>query len=73
MTSAMRSSAEQLNQYYYSTGNPDNFEQDLERHRAVSAMDVKRVVATYLTGPRVMLSIVPKGKRELAATRETAQ
>ena len=65
--------AEQLNQYYYSTGNPDHFEQDLERHRAVSAMDVKRVVATYLTGPRVMLSIVPKGKRELAATRETAQ
>ena len=65
--------AEQLNEYYYLTGTPDNFQRDLDRHRAVSAADVKRVVAMYLKGPRVMLSIVPKGKKELAATREAVQ
>ncbi|MFP5354517.1 MAG: M16 family metallopeptidase [Gemmatimonadota bacterium] len=65
--------AEQLNEYYYFTGTPDYFQRDLDRHRAVTANDVKRVVAKYLTAPRVMLSIVPKGKRDLAATREAVQ
>jgi len=39
----------------------------------VTAADIKRVITTYLRGPRVMLSIVPTGKRELAATRVTIQ
>jgi hypothetical protein len=39
----------------------------------VTAEDIKRVVNGYLRGPRVMLSIVPMGKRELAATRVTIQ
>ncbi len=64
--------AEQLNEYYYFTGTPDYFQRDLDRHRAVTAADVRRVVATYLQAPRVMLSIVPKGKRELAAARREA-
>ena len=61
--------AEQLNEYYYFTGTPDYFQRDLDRYRAVTADDVKRVVATYLQAPRVLLSIVPGGKPELAATR----
>ena len=65
--------AEQLNEYYYFTGTPDYFQRDLDRHRAVTADDIKRVVAKYLSAPRVMLSIVPKGKTELAATREAVQ
>lgn len=65
--------AEQLNEYYYFTGTPDYFQRDLDRHRAVSADDVKRVVNQYLIAPRVMLSIVPKGKQSLAATREAVQ
>jgi len=65
--------AEQLNEYYYFTGTPDYFQRDLDRHRAVTADDIRRVVAGYLTGPRVMLSIVPRGRKELAATREAVQ
>ncbi|MBK6842918.1 MAG: insulinase family protein [Gemmatimonadetes bacterium] len=65
--------AEQLNEYYYYTGTPDYFQRDLDRHRAVTADDIKRVVARYLIAPRVMLSIVPKGKQSLAATREAVQ
>jgi zinc protease len=65
--------ADQLNEYYYFTGTADYFQRDLERHRAVTAEDVKRVMATYFTGARVMLSIVPKDKRALAATKEAVQ
>ena len=65
--------SEQLNSYYYFTGTPDGFQAELDRIRAVSADDVKRVVSAYLRGPRVMLSIVPQGKKDLAATREAIQ
>jgi zinc protease len=61
--------ADQLNYYYYYTGQPDYLAQDLARMRAVTAADVQRVARTYLRGPRVTLSVVPQGRRELAATR----
>lgn len=64
--------ANQLNEYYYYTGKPDGFQHDLDRYRAVTAEDVKRVVARYLLAPRVTLSIVPQGKKELAATKKEA-
>ena len=60
--------ADQLNQYYYEIGIPDGFQRDLDRFRNVSAADVQRVVRQYLTGPRAIVSVVPQGKRELAAT-----
>ena len=65
--------ADQLNRYYYLTGKPDGFQADLVRYRSVTADDVKRAVSSYLMGPRVMLSIVPQGKRELAAKKEIIQ
>lgn len=61
--------ADQLNEYYYQTGNPDGFQNDLDQLRAVTAADVQRVVRTYLQGPRVMISVVPQGKQSLAATK----
>jgi zinc protease len=69
----IQSKADQLNQYAYFQGTPDYFQQDLDQLRAVTADDIKRVITAYLKGPRVMLSIVPIGKRELAATRVTIQ
>src|SRR5512141_1847075 len=63
--------ADQLNAYYYQIGDPDGFQRDLDRYRAVTAADIQRVVRTYLTGPRAILSIVPQGKRDLAATGRT--
>ncbi len=65
--------ADQLNSYYYYTGNPDGFQADLDRYRSVTADDIKGVVSRYLTGPRVMLSIVPTGKKDLAATKGAVQ
>ncbi len=59
--------ANQLNSYYYETGEPDAFQRDLDRLKAVTAADVQRVVAKYLTGPRAIVSVVPEGKDELAA------
>jgi zinc protease len=59
--------ANQLNSYYYQIGDPDGFQRDLDRYRAVTAADVQRVVREYLSGPRVVLSVVPEGKRDLAA------
>jgi zinc protease len=70
----VRAKADQLNEYYYFTGQPDYFQRDLDRYRAVSADDVKRVVRKYLLQPRVTLSIVPLGKKEMGVTkRETVQ
>ncbi|MDH5235209.1 MAG: insulinase family protein [Gemmatimonadota bacterium] len=65
--------ADQLNAYYYATGTADYFQKDLERYRAVTAADVQRVVRQYLLAGRVTLSVVPQGKRELAATRGVIQ
>jgi zinc protease len=61
------SKADQLNAYYYETGEPDFFARDLARYRAVTAADVQRAAQTYLLQPKVVLSIVPQGKSELAA------
>jgi zinc protease len=60
--------ANQLNAYYYQLGTPDAFQRDLDRYHAVTAEDVQRVVRDYLTGPRAIISVVPQGKLELAAT-----
>ena len=65
--------ANQLNGYYYQTGKPDSFQADLDRYRVVTAADVRRVVQTYLQASRVMLSVVPQGKPELAAKKGVAQ
>ena len=65
--------ADQLNQYAYFRGTPDSFQKELDELRAVTADDIKRVITAYLRGPRVMLSIVPTGRRDLAATRVIAQ
>jgi zinc protease len=58
--------ADLLNGYYYFTGEPDYFARDLARYHAVTANDVRRTVATYLLAPKVILSVVPDGKPELA-------
>ncbi|MGH9204443.1 MAG: M16 family metallopeptidase, partial [Vicinamibacterales bacterium] len=67
------SKAEQLNNYAYFKGTPDSFQKELDELRAVTADDIKRVINTYLRGPRVMLSIVPMGKLELAAKKVIVQ
>ena len=59
--------ADQLNSYEYFAGTPDYFEQDLDRYRKLTPADVQRVAKQYLAEPhKVVLSVVPQGKAELA-------
>jgi zinc protease len=59
--------ADQLNFYNYFVGTPDYFQRDLDRYLRVTAADVQRIARAYLAGAhRVVLSVVPQGKPELA-------
>jgi len=57
--------ADQLASYDYTAGTPDFVQQDLARYEKVTAADVQRVAATYLNQPKVVLTVVPEGKRQL--------
>lgn len=63
--------ADQLNNYYQLTGDPDFFNEDLSRYKAVDVDDVTAAAQTFLTDKRVVLSIVPAGKKDLAASFST--
>ncbi len=59
--------ADQLNQYSLRTGDPDYFDEDLARYRAIDSSDVQAAVITSLKpAARVVLSVVPQGKTDLA-------
>jgi zinc protease len=60
--------ADLLNNYYVETGNPDYFNEDFARYKALTPEDIQSVAQTYLREDGdVVLSIVPQGKKELAA------
>ena len=62
--------ADLLNSYYFATGNPDYFNEDLTRYKAAGVTDIQAIVQSYLRDDgRVVLSVVPQGKTELAATK----
>jgi zinc protease len=53
--------ADQLNAYYASTRNPDWFDEDLGRYRALSASDVRAAAAAFLPqARRVELIVLPE-------------
>jgi zinc protease len=58
--------ADLLNSYYFSAGNAGYFQEDLARTTALSTNDVQAVAQRFLGPGRVLLSVVPAGKRELA-------
>jgi len=61
--------ADQLNRYFAHTGNPDYFNEDLARYKALDPIDIRAVAQTYLRdNGRVVLSVVPHGKKNLAAS-----
>jgi zinc protease len=52
--------AEQMNAYYTNTGNPDWFNEDLARYRALSASDIRAAADAFLPAERrVELTVVP--------------
>jgi zinc protease len=52
---------------------PAQFQKDLAATRAVTVGDVQRVANRYLTGGRVVLSIVPMGKLDEASKPEASE
>jgi zinc protease len=60
--------ADQLNYYNYFVGTPDYVRQDAARYDKVTTADLKRVATSYLGKPRVTLTVVPEGKRDLMVT-----
>ncbi len=60
--------AEVLNSYNYFVGNPDYVQQDAARYERVTAADVQRVARTYLGRPKIVLTVVPEGKKDMMLT-----
>src|SRR5437868_3614093 len=60
--------AEVLNSYNYFAGNPDYVQQDAARYDRVTAADLQRVARTYLGRSRIVLTVVPEGKKEMMLT-----
>ncbi len=57
--------ADQLNAYYTAAGNPDWFNEDLSRYRALSASDIRAAATAFLpAGRRVELTVVPEPKNQ---------
>ena len=57
-----------LNTYNYFAGTPDYVQQDAARYERVTAADVQRVARTYLGRPKVVLTVVPEGKKDMMLT-----
>ena len=60
--------AEVLNSYNYFVGNPEYVQQDAARYERVTAADVQRVAKTYLGRPKIVLTVVPEGKKDMMLT-----
>lgn len=70
---SINTKADLMNNYYYLTGNPDYFNEDLSRYYSIDPKDISTVALTYLKdNARVVMSIVPKGKQDLAASNSVA-
>jgi zinc protease len=57
--------ASQLSSYNYFAGTPDYVQEDAARYDRVTAADVQRVARTYIGAPKVILTVVPEGRKEL--------
>ena len=67
------SKADQLNEYLFYTGTPDYFNQDIERFRRLKPQDLSAAARSFLdANRRITLSVVPRGKPELAIPNSRA-
>jgi len=58
--------SDQLNAYNVYLGTPAYFAEDLERYRRATPGDLRRAATAWLGEGRVALSVVPRGRTELA-------
>ena len=62
--------ADRLNLYEFYTGRPDYFAEDLARYTSLDSRDVQSAARAYLKDDaRLVMSIVPEGKKSLAADK----
>lgn len=61
-TGSFGGKADQLNGYYFATGMPDFFEEDLARYRAVSATDVQAAAQRFLPRDR-RVELIVRGEK----------
>ena len=55
--------AVQMNAYYFATGNPDYFAEDLARYLALQPNDIQAAARRWLPSDRRLeMSVLPKGK-----------
>jgi zinc protease len=67
----LSSRADQLNSYFYYTGDPDHAAEHLAAYRALTPASIQRVARDYLADRNhIVISIVPTGRGDLAATEE---
>jgi zinc protease len=63
--------ADQLNAYEFYAGRPDYFAEDLARYTSLDTKDVQAAANRYLRDDaRLVLSVVPKGRKVLAAEKK---
>ena len=65
--------AGRLNTYWMYTDEPDFFAQDLSRYTALRPRDLQATARHWLGSGRVILSIVPQGRQELAVASGEAE
>ena len=67
--SSVLGKATQLSYYNYFTGTPDYMAKDLARYESLTLADIQRVATRYVAGqPKIVLTVVPEGKKDLALT-----
>lgn len=65
--------AGRLNAYWVYTGEPDFFAQDLARYAGLKPRSIRTAARRWLGGGRVVLSVVPHQRRELAVASGEAK
>jgi len=58
--------ADLLSSYWFHARDPGYFAADLARYQALATDDIQMAARRFLTAGRVLISIVPKGKKDLA-------
>ncbi len=60
--------ATRLSYYNYFAGTPDYMAEDLARYERLTPADIQRVARQYVLQHKIVLTVVPDGKRDLALT-----
>ena len=66
MNTGSSGKADALNRYYFYTGEPNYFNQDLNRYLQIKPEDISFIAKKYLSQNKVTISIVPEGQKQIA-------